>query len=132
MIGLSLLHAELTRDNATGIVSDSVSGLEWQDDAVGNYMSWQSAIDTCENLTLGNQSDWRLPNVNELKSIVDRSKVNPAIKTGFVNSSSSGYWSSTTNEGYKRYAWIVDFNVGYVNNRDKDGSNYVRCVRAGQ
>ena len=135
MIGLSLLHAELTRDTTTGIVSDSATGLMWQDNMVGTTANWQGAIDRCEELILGPHSDWRLPNVNELKSIVDRSKVNPAIKDGFINTSSSYYWSSTTNEPYKDYAWNVYFGNGRVDSYYKDDkgySTYVRCVRAGQ
>jgi hypothetical protein len=135
MIGLSLLQAEITRDAATGIVSDSVTHLEWQDDAVGSTMTWQSAIDTCENLTLGNYDDWRLPNINELKSIIDRSNNNQAIKDGFTNTSSgsSYYWSSSTREYYKDNAWFVYFGTGYYVYYDyKDDNLYVRCVRDGQ
>jgi len=114
------------------IVTDSTTGLQWQDDAIGSTMTWQSAIDHCEGLSLDSYSDWRLPNVNELKTIVDRSKYNPAIVSGFINTSSANYWSSTTYENYSPHAWIVDFNYGYVNHSSKYNSNYVRCVRAGE
>ncbi len=130
MIGLSLLNAEFIKSG--DIVSDSVSGLEWQDNAVGSTMPWEDAIAHCEELVLGGYSDWRLPNVNELKSIVDRSKDYPAIVNGFENTSSNNYWSSTTNEGYKSDAWIVYFYSGDVYNYDKDNGSYVRCVRDGQ
>ena len=132
MIGLSLLYAELTRDAATGIVSDSATGLEWQDNEIGTTTNWQGAINRCEELELGSHSDWRLPNINELKSIVDRSKVNPPIKDGFIHASSSFYWSSTTDEGSKFDAWFVGFGFGYVYYNDKYYNYYVRCVRAGQ
>ena len=130
MIGLSLLHADFTK---TGdIVKDSVSHLEWQDDAVGPIMLWESAITHCEALSLGGHSDWRVPNLNELKSIVDRSKVNPAIVNGFDNTSSNYYWSSTTYENNKRNAWIVYFYYGKVDYNPKNDEYYVRCVRDGQ
>ena len=132
MIGLSLLHAELTRDSVTGIVSDSVSGLKWQDNEMGPGATWQGAIDRCEALDLGSYSDWRLPNINELKSIVDRSEVGPAVKTGFVNITSDYYWSATTYEEYKNFAWYVHFLDGDVSNGTKDNSFYVRCVRGGR
>lgn len=132
MIGLSLLYAELTRDAATGIVSDSATGLEWQDNEIGTTTNWQGAIDRCEALTLGSHSDWRLPNLNELKSIVDRSKVNLAIKDGFINTSSSRYWSSTTNEGSRFFAWVVRFDFGGVSRYTRGSKLFVRCVRAGQ
>jgi len=130
MIGLSLLQADFTKTDS--IVKDSVSKLEWQDDTIGTTVDWQGAIDRCEGLTLGGHDDWRLPNINELKSIVDRSKSNPAIVDGFTKTSSDYYWSSTTYEGGKNGAWIVLFNYGYVNYSAKGSSSYVRCVRGGQ
>ena len=130
MIGLSILHADFTKSG--DIVRDNVSKLQWQDDAVGSTMTWESAIGLCEGLTLGGHSDWRLPNINELKSIADRSKVNPAIVTGFTNTSSGNDWSSTTYERDKSYVWIVNFRYGGVHYNSKGNSNYVRCVRDGQ
>jgi hypothetical protein len=130
MIGLSLLKADFTK---TGdIVKDSVSKLEFQDDAVGSRMIWESAVAHCEALDLGGHSDWRLPNINELKSIVDRSKVSPAIVNGFENTSSSSYWSSTSYEGDKYGAWGIGFSVGSVYGDVKGYIYYVRCVRDGQ
>ena len=130
MIGLSLLQADFSRTGE--IVKDSMSGLEFQDDAVGSRMKWEAAISHCEALTLGGHSDWSLPNVNELKSIADRSKVDPAIEDTFTNTNSDRYWSSTTYEGNKNDSWTVYFGSGYVGNDPKGSSNYVRCVRDGQ
>ncbi len=129
MIGLSLLQADFTKIG--DIVKDNVSKLEWQDDVVGSSMRWESAIGYCEGLTLEGYSDWRLPNINELTSIVDRSKVGPAIVQGFENTSSS-YWSSTTLESSKNAAWYLYFYYGTVDYASKENSNYVRCVRDGQ
>ncbi|MEA2029313.1 MAG: DUF1566 domain-containing protein [Campylobacterota bacterium] len=130
----TLANADFTRSG--DIVTDSTTGLQWQDDATAasTYLAWQGAIDHCENLTdfLG-YSDWRLPNLNELKSIVDRSKSDPAIVGGFTNTSSNTYWSSTTHVDFTNIAWIVGFGNGDVGyNFGKDDSDYVRCVRAGE
>lgn len=115
------------------IVIDSTSGLQWQDDKVGEKMGWKDAIDHCEALNLGGYSDWRLPNINELKSIVDRDKYDPAIVSGFTNVTSYDYyWSSSTDKHYDDNAWIVYFSNGNVNNDYKVNSFYVRCVRAGE
>jgi len=136
MIGLSVgLMADFTRDAATGIVTDNKTGLQWQDNEVGSTASWQGAIDRCEALELGGYSDWRLPNINELKSIVDRSKINPAIKDGFEHTASGYYgyyWSSTTYEHDTRYAWTVYFSRSKVYHIHKNNNRYVRCVRAGE
>ena len=132
MIGLSMLHAELTRDATTGIVTDSTTGLMWQDNEVGTLINWQGAIDRCEALTLGTHSDWRLPNINELTSLVDDTRYDPAISSEFQNTISNGYWSSTTNAYDTDYAWRLSFYFGYQYDYFKTVNNYVRCVRAGQ
>lgn len=131
-LGLSLwLCADFTRSG--NIVTDSTTGLQWQDDAIGNtMMTWDSSINYCESLTLDSKSDWRLPNINELTLLVDDTKYNPSISTVFKNIESSGYWSSTTHDNYSDTAWFVYFLHGYQGNGDKSTSAYVRCVRAGQ
>ena len=114
------------------IVTDSSTKLQWQDDAVGSTMTWQSAIDHCEALVLDTHEDWRLPNKNELISIVDYSKNNSSIDSHFQNIISSYYWSSTSYARYTNNAWYVYFGNGYTYYNNKNDSNYVRCVRAGQ
>ncbi|MBC8236662.1 MAG: DUF1566 domain-containing protein [Helicobacteraceae bacterium] len=132
MIGLSMLHAELTRDATTGIVTDSTTGLMWQDNEVGTLINWQGAIDRCEALTLGTHSDWRLPNINELTSLVDDTRYDPAISSEFQNTISNGYWSSTTYANDTDFAWGLNFGNGGQDGYGKAGDYYVRCVRAGQ
>ena len=132
-IGLSaMLFAGFTRNG--NIVTDTTTGLQWQDNTEAKTVTktWIEAINYCENLTLGGYNDWRLPNINELKSIVDRSKSNPAIVDTFINVVSSVYWSSTTIVEYKGNAWVVNFDDGNVHNGYKYSRPYVRCVRAGQ
>ena len=132
-IGLSaMLFAGYTRNG--DIVTDTTTGLQWQDNTEAKTVikTWIEAINYCENLTLGGYNDWRLPNINELNSIVDRSKNNPIVGN-FTNVSSGNYWSSTTVAGDSNYAWFVDFyGGGMENGYNKSNSYYVRCVRAGQ
>jgi len=137
IIGISSLMAGSFTRNVGGVVTDSRTNLEWQDDYSDNSKSikeatWQSAIDYCENLNLDGKSDWRLPNINEQVSLVDDKKYIPSIDAIFQNTSSSYYWSSTTSVRYDNSAWFVSFDYGYQENIRKTGSNYVRCVRAGQ
>lgn len=132
MIGLiSLLSADFTRDSATDIVTDNERDLMWQDDADARSIqkTWSEAINYCENLTLGSYSDWRLPNINELKSIVDKDKDTLSIVDGFRNISTNDYRSSTTYAGYEGNAWYVSFYGGRIFNSNKYGEYYVRCVR---
>ena len=131
-IGLSIsLFADFTRDDTTKIVVDNETGLQWQDNETVSK-SWQNAINYCEDLTLGNYDDWRLPNINELSSIVDDTKLNPSLSSVFKSFASNSYWSSTTYAGTSYYAWYVYFSYGYQYYYYKSHSYYVRCVRAGQ
>ena len=53
----------------------------WQQATAPGTYTWEQAFTYCENFTLGGYSDWRLPNRNELQSIVDYSRYNPSIDT---------------------------------------------------
>ena len=137
MIGLSsYLSADFTKSGE--VVTDSTTGLEWQDnnDANETQRTWQEAIDYCEALTLECHNDWRLPNINELKSIVDRSKREPAIKGDafrYIGTNDSyRYWSSSSIVGTEEAMWFVYFDKGNVYSHYKDYNSYVRCVRDGQ
>jgi len=131
MIGASmLLYSAFSRDGS-GVVTDSVTGLVWQDNETVEK-TWVEAISYCEALTLGGNDDWRLPNKKELLSIVDYNTYNPAISSVFQNTTSSDYWSSTTYASSTSNAWGVNFYYGGTRNGYKRYSKDVRCVRAGQ
>jgi hypothetical protein len=129
-----------SKDVDSGIVRDNKTGLFWQDDYSDNnneitILDWMGAINYCEELNLGGYTNWRLPNFNELFFIVDRTKYNPSIDSvNFNNTSSNNYWTSTTIDRKKNYAWSVNFYYGYGGNGDdwqlKSQLNYIRCVRS--
>jgi hypothetical protein len=104
-----------------------------QDTAKCTDTSGDTATTYCTTLTLGGFTDWRLPNIDELLSIADISKRNPAIDTtAFENVVSYYYWSSITVVGNEDYAWAVGFDDGSDVWGGKSYSLYVRCVRDGQ
>ncbi len=118
--------------NGDGTVTDTSSGLMWQQ-ATEDLKIWGQALARCESLLLADYSDWRLPNVKELHSIVDYARYNPAINaTYFPNTLPSLYWSSTTDAPNTDSAWGVFFLYGYGSWGGKYDDRYVRAVRAGQ
>ena len=126
-------------DNADGTVTETNTGLMWQQDTAPGTYTWQQALAYCENLILAGYNDWRLPNVNELQSIVDYSRDDPAIDTiYFPNTESKIYWSSSTYVANQTSAWMVGFYNGgvysdydYYRRLTKSDAFYVRAVRGG-
>jgi len=83
----------------------------WQKATFSNR-TWELALADCEGLNLGGYTDWRLPTVKELRSLVDYSRYLPAINdTYFQDTVSSIYWSSTPATSAS-YAWSVNFKYG--------------------
>lgn len=120
-------------NNGNGTVTDSVTGLTWQQgDAQndGGGRTWEQAIAYCEELNLADRADWRLPNVRELVSIVADSRHNPAIDPAF-SCRSSNYWSSSSLTVKPDQAWYVHFNLGGVSWYAKSNNYFVRCVCGG-
>ena len=62
---------DYTRDDSKEIVTDKVTGLQWQDNSEAKTVSknWSDAKSYCEALTLGGHNDWRLPTIEELESM---------------------------------------------------------------
>jgi hypothetical protein len=118
-------------DNEDGTVTDQKTRLVWQQATSSSSMHREAALAYCEDLTLASQSDWRLPNIKELGSIVDRSQSSPAIDTtAFPGTKSSFYLSSTTSVIITSNAWIVLFDPYYNGVVGRTSvSGYVRCVR---
>lgn len=124
--------------NGDGTVTDSATGLMWQQGMSAATMHWQAALEYAEGLTLADYDDWRLPTLKELGSIVDYNSFRPSIAPaidmalfpGTVTESS--YFSSTTGAPYHSSAWCVDFLRGYRYWLSKDLSHPVRAVRGGQ
>lgn len=112
-----------------GTVVDRATGLMWQQATVAADR-WESAIGYCENLMLAGQEDWRLPNRNELQSLVDYAGTDPAIdESSFPGTLASYYWTSTTYAPGPSRAWVVSFHSGYVHYSNKSIKHPFRAVR---
>ena len=150
-----------------GCITDKLTGLMWsKNGSIGfkstndgelsaqpnysntaenlNTSAWGVAIAAVGNMNsspikLCGYSDWRLPNIVELKSIINYgSQARPADwlkEQGFVGVSLYGYyWSSSTYAPFTNndVAWQVGFNRGDVTALGKSGNNHVWPVRGGQ
>lgn len=128
-----------------GTVSQNTNGLMWMRCSLGqkwdgktcagsatNY-TWKEALQAGDRFEFAGYTDWRLPNKNELESIVEERCYSPSINDQVFPSTPFVYfWSSSPYAGYSQGAWSVDFSFGAVNASDKDGGIVVRLVRGGQ
>lgn len=127
-------------DNGDGTITDNITGLMWVKDGNsvgcnnGATLNWEGALNFCDTSTFAEYTDWRLPNVRELQSIVDYTKSGPSINTTyFLNTKITYYWSSTTPVGFTTNAWCVAFNQGDLTSAyNKINNAYVRPVRGWQ
>jgi len=128
-------------DNMDGTITDNLTGLIWLKNAnCFGPRTWAQALTDANTLNSGEcglmdgsaEGDWYLPNRNELTSLLDLEKFNPAVPTGhpFMNFQSF-YWSSTTVATAPVSAWFVDFVNGLVSFNIKTGNVFVLPVRGG-
>ena len=121
-----------------GIVLDKANGLIWQKCSVGlnnndkctgkaMAINWDGAKSYCSMLKLAGKT-WRLPNKEELSSLVKKGNRPVIDTTAFPGTVADGYWSSTTYAPFTTLAWVVSFNDGSVYVDDKTNFYYVRCV----
>lgn len=129
-MGVNAFAVKLT-DNGNGTVTDAVAALMWQQ-GEGGLKAWADAIAYCGSLSLGGHSDWRLPDINELKSLIDDNFSQPKVDTTFFPKfppTQMFYWSSTETAGNKIRAKGLIFNYGTEDDFLKKTKYYVRCVR---
>ncbi len=126
-------------DNGNGTISDKLLKVTWVKDPTAlkgleNIMTWADAKEKCENLSFaGYNSGWRMPTVEELRSIVDYTRHDPAWNTDvFAGKYNDWYWTSTECSWRKDAAWCVFSSNGSVYDADKGSRNYVRPVRSSQ
>ncbi len=134
----------LFTDHGNGTVTDTQTGLMWakcaqglsgSECAAGSLIEydWQAALNLANSSTLASHHDWRLPNINELSSIVEGQCFSPTINLSvFPNTPSSAFWSASPYAYGSDYAWSVYFHDGHSDYDYRGNSLYVRLVRSGQ
>lgn len=112
------------------MVTDTTTGLIWQK-TYEEDKAWQAALSYCENLDYAGYSDWRLPNKNELVSLVNHEKSSGSYSY-FPDMPGNYFWSSSTYADSAIYAWRVNFDYTYGGVAKIEKAHdyyYVRCVR---
>ena len=116
------------RDNGDGTITDHATGLMWQKSGSPNYMQYYNTEDYVEKLNregFAGHSDWRLPTVDELTSLLTPKK--PSINPIFEKKDYNCFWSSDNRSSGGR--WGIYFNDGYVF-WIRGGELHVRAVRS--
>ncbi|MBP9890090.1 MAG: DUF1566 domain-containing protein [Leptospiraceae bacterium] len=139
LLTLHLNSAPFT-DNGDGTVKDNATGLVWQKCSIGQTYTNSTCSGAATTELAGNaiyycglsslaSRGWRMPNMNEIRSIVDYSKsTSPMIDTAvFPNTVSGIYWSSTTPQTLGTRCYI-SFITGLVQCTFTGLSYYYRCV----
>ena len=144
-------------DNGNGTLTDNLTGLTWLQDAnciASNYpdydqdsnpgdgaVNWQHALDFVAGINDGTYSqcgaaatDWRLPNIRELSSLIDFTNYYPALPISLqliiMNNMNQYYWSSTTHANTLQTAWAIHTGTANLMDAYKDAVSFVWPVRS--
>lgn len=130
-------------ENGDGTVTDTVSKLTWKRCSEGLsgdlcekgeplIFTWQEALKAASVSSFNGKSDWRLPDIKELNSIIERQCTMPAInEIVFPATPTMSFWSSSPYAGNQAYAWNVYFPYGISDGNSKSYKFFVRLVRGG-
>lgn len=109
----------------TGTVVDRLTGLEWrrQADLTSCPVTWEDALAAAAGLNRGGTGrPWRLPDINELESLVDCAASRPALPSGHpFTGVADVYWSSTTSAYETDWAWALYLEKGACGVGRKEG-----------
>ena len=112
-------------------VLDTKSNLMWAVEVLPQQ-TFAAAAESVAHLTTAGFADWRVPTVEELFCLADRTRRMPAIDTDYFPEAPSGwFWSSTLDASSPSdYAWGVYFDFGVSGWRGQSGEGFVRAVRS--
>ena len=151
-------------DNGDGTITDNVTGLMWEKKSndgsihdLGDRYTWSTGTGNMDGTIVttflaglnasggfAGHTDWRIPNIHELQTLVNFEVFSPSAFSEFNNSctggctvatcsctSSGDYSSSTTRQNFTDDTWDVGFADGDTVGGDKMVLKYVRAVRGG-
>lgn len=128
-------------NHANGTITDQTTGLMWKTCVEGQQgqgcygkaqlFSWllaQQYAVALNHTKFAGYSDWRLPTTSELRSLIERQCIEPAINLQvFPHTPAAGLWTGTEAGSN---AWSIDFSKGQAFQSLKLGGKYLRLVRS--
>lgn len=140
--GTKKFHVRAVRDITTPVsvehfsiaspstVIDNLTGLMWRRQFLSDTLTWESALTHADTAATAGFTDWRLPNIKEIQSIMDVSRINPCLNTSYFTAiPAMKCWASTTLPNKTGSAWYLDTRFGITTYDVKTRRNYVYLVR---
>jgi len=79
---------------------------------------------------IGGKSNWRMPEISELMSLINVTNNSPhTVIQFFPNTQSGCYWSATPHAQYSGDVWVIDFSDATDDYVSKAHTCYIRAVR---
>ena len=120
------------------VIVDTDRDLMWLISTTPLLTDWEAALSSASALNLANTggyNDWRLPNKNELDSLVDRSAVNPAVDASVYGDASNAltfsqsFWSNSPVTNDNKLSWAMNLQYGDILPKARTDSARVVYVR---
>ena len=131
-------------DNGDGTVTHKPTNLTWKRCVQGQSWidstcsafpekyTWAEALTLAATHSYAGKSDWRLPNLKELRSLVEECRNSPSINdTIFPAAPTRFFWTSSTSASDSYSAWHIGFDSGTDGQDAKFVQYAVRLVRGG-
>jgi hypothetical protein len=131
-IGFVLLNGAGLKKSGNYVI-DKENNLMWQDtkENINILISHINAPKYCEDLTLGGFVNWKLPSVDDYKTIIDKTRRDEImIDRSFIFIKQDDYWTSDrTWRTFGRYGYYIYFKSGTAYYENRTYPKYIRCVR---
>jgi hypothetical protein len=141
-----ILHDGTIKDLNTGLIWEvkcdtcpggdlhyAFNSYPWSGDgSTDTIWDWLDKVNSEGGKGYAGHSDWRIPNVRELQSLVDFGVFIPSIAPIFNPTAVAPYWSSTSNAFGPSTAWTIYFFSGIATSFGKGDPYFARAVRGGK